>query len=236
MKRSGFLMASASLAAFAPSRASADVVPGGTHAVERRADFDEASFSAAVGKAADVRQLWESVAFHPAILNNVKNALNGLQFGFGYPAERIAMVFAGHGSSSALTYSDYVWRKYAIGRAFKLSDANGSALASNVFLQPATAPDAATDADDPLSQYQDTSIVALQRRGVVFLTCHTAVEEQARTLVTGGFASAGTSATDVAADILTHLIPGAIVVPAMVAAIAVLQARYGYSYISIAFA
>ena len=68
------------------------------------------------------------------------------------------------------------------------------------------------------------------------LTCHTAVEEQARAIVKGGFAPSGMSATDVADDILTNLIPGTHVVPAMIAAIAELQQRYHYSYVTLAFA
>ena len=79
--------------------------------------------------------------------------------------------------------------------------------------------------------YQDVSIETLQRRGLIVLTCHTAVEEQARALVNKGFAP-GMTPSDVADDILTHLIPGAVVVPSMVATIAVLQARYHYTYIS----
>jgi len=43
-------------------------------------------------------------------------------------------------------------------------------------------------------------------------------------------------ATDVASDILTHLIPGTHVVPAMVAAVATLQQRYHYSYITLTLA
>jgi hypothetical protein len=37
---------------------------------------------------------------------------------------------------------------------------------------------------------------------------------------------------DIAAGILLHLIPGAIVVPSMVAALAVLQYRYRYAYLT----
>jgi intracellular sulfur oxidation DsrE/DsrF family protein len=40
------------------------------------------------------------------------------------------------------------------------------------------------------------------------------------------------TAGDVAGDILTHLIPGALVVPSMVATIAVLQNKYGYAYLT----
>jgi hypothetical protein len=73
------------------------------------------------------------------------------------------------------------------------------------------------------------------KRGVLFLTCHTAVEEQARGLVKAGNAPSGMTASQVADDILTHLIPGAHVVPSMVATIAVLQQRFHYGYMTIDF-
>ena len=49
----------------------------------------------------------------------VEQFLNGLQFGFGHAADRIAMVLAGHGPSAAYGYSDYIWQKYRIGEFFK---------------------------------------------------------------------------------------------------------------------
>ncbi len=72
----------------------------------------------------------------------------------------------------------------------------------------------------------------LQRRGLIVLTCHTAVEEQARALVRDGYAPSAMTAQDVANDILTHLIAGAVVVPSMVATIAVLQSTYRYTYLT----
>ena len=82
MNRGSFIASSASLAALAgaPAAAVAQSVPGGTHLVERKADFDEAAFSRLVGKPADVRIVIESIAFHPQAFSNIKNALNGLQF------------------------------------------------------------------------------------------------------------------------------------------------------------
>lgn len=229
MNRASFL-SSATIAAAATG------VPGGSNFVERRANFDASAFARAVGKPAEIRQVWETVAFHPAIFNNIKNGLNGLHFGFGYPAERIAMVLAPHGPSSAYTYSDEVWQRYRIGAAFNLKDAAGKAIESNLFLRPSSAFESSNDPDDPQGIFQDTSIATLQSRGVVVLTCHTAVEEQARAIVKNGFAPAGMDASAVADDILTHLIPGAIVVPAMIAAIAELQQRYHYSYLTLTFA
>jgi len=236
MNRASFLSSASAVAVAASSADAAAAVPGGSNFVERRANFDAASFVRAVNKPADIRQVWEAVAFHPPLFINMKNGLNGLRFGFGYPADRITMVFAPHGPSSAFTYSDYVWQKYRIGEFFGLKDSSGKIIESNIYLRPASAFESVSDPDDAQSVFQDTAIATLQSRGVVFLTCHTAVEEQARAIVKGGFAPAGMSASDVADDILTHLIPGAHVVPAMVAAIAELQQRYHYSYITLTFA
>lgn len=238
MNRGSFIASSASLAALAgaPAAAVAQSVPGGTHLVERKADFDEAAFSRLVGKPADVRIVIESIAFHPQAFSNIKNALNGLQFGYGYSPSRVSIAFAPHGASSSFTYSDYVWNKYKIGEFFKLKDDKGDPIVSNTYLTPAKPPASSTDPDDPAGMYQDTSIETLQKRGVIFLTCHTAVEEQARGLLKAGNAPSGMTATDVANDILTHLIPGTHVVPSMMSTIMVLQQRYHYGFQALTFA
>jgi hypothetical protein len=236
MKRSSFLAASATIAAATGAvPALAQGVPGGTHFVERKADFDRAAFDAAVGRPAQIRQLWEAVAFKPGVWGNVKNAMNGLQFGFGFPAGSFAMAWCGHGPSAAYAYSDDVWKKYQIGTLFALKNDAGDPIASNVYFARQNAPDPNSNPDDSKSLYQDTSIQALQSRGLVVLACHTAVEEQARNIVKKGLAPAGMAAGDVADDMLTHLIPGAIVVPSMVATIAVLQQTYKYTYTTLTF-
>jgi len=234
MNRSAFIAASAAVAAASPAVAqeSAKNVPGGTHFVERKADFDGDAFAKIVGRDAQIRQLYEAVNFKPALLNNVKNSFNGLQFGFGYPADSIAIVLAEHGASSSYAYTDYVWQKYKIGELFEIKDAAGAPVVSNVYLKRRSPADRNADPDDDKGMYQDTSIEALQARGLIVLTCHTAVEEQARTIVKKGLAPAGMTASQVADDILTHLIPGALVVPSMVATIAVLQATYHYTYLT----
>ena len=234
MNRTAFLASSASLLALSPGTAVAQSVPGGTRFVERAADFNRSAFVQAVDHG-DMRMVWEQVAFHPAVFNNIKNAFNGLQFGFGYPAAQVRMAMANHGPSSAYGYTDYVWDKYKLADALKLKNAAGDAVTSNVYLKPVHT-DRGVDPDADTSFFQDTSIETLQSRGLVMLTCHTAVEEQARTFVKGGFAPAGMTAADVANDILTHLIPGAIVVPSMVAAIAVLQQKHAYAFITPTFA
>jgi intracellular sulfur oxidation DsrE/DsrF family protein len=231
MNRSRFLASSATAIATTGTLASAQDVPGGTNLVEQKSNFAGDAFAAAVGRPAAIRQVYEAVAFKPSLLNNVKNSFNGLQFGYGYAPASIAIVLAAHGPSGSYAYSDEIWQRYRIGEFFKLTDAAGAPIVSNVFLPRKASLDDASP-DDDKGMYQDTSIEMLQKRGLIVLTCHTAVEEQARALVKSGFAPAGTGATAVASDILTHLIPGAIVVPSMVATLAVLQAIYHYTYIS----
>lgn len=234
MNRTGFIAASASLVAASTALASAQSVPGGTQLVERKTSFDAAAFDALLGRPADVRQLFEQVKFDPTLLGNIKNSLNGLTFGFGYARDRVALALAGHGPSAAYGYSDYVWKKYKIGRFFKIKDAHGNIIDSNLWLKAKNPVDWNADPDDEKSMYQDTSIETLQKRGVVMLTCHTAVEEQSRKLVSAGHAP-GMSPAAVANDILTHLIPGTHVVPSMVATVAVLQQKYHYSYAALTF-
>jgi intracellular sulfur oxidation DsrE/DsrF family protein len=232
MKRTEFLVASA-LAAASGTIADADAIPGGSNFVERRAQFDMEAFDAVVGRPAKIRQVFEQVAFKPGMWNNVKNSFNGLQFGYGHAADEITIAVAGHGPSSAFVYTDYIWQKYKIGDYFSAKDAQGNTISSNIWLKAKAPFDTSADPDNDTGMYQDTSIETLQKRGVIVLACHTAIEEQAKGLVKAGNAPAGMTPKDVADDILTHLIPGALVNPSMVATVAVLQKVHGYTYVAL---
>ena len=72
---------------------------------------------------------------------------------------------------------------------------------------------------------------ALQSRGAQFLSCHTALEEQVRILIARNKLSQ--SPQDVATEMLSHTMPGVLVVASMVAAIALLQAQGHYTYITV---
>ncbi len=84
---------------------------------------------------------------------------------------------------------------------------------------------------DENSLFQDSSIQALQSRGVQFLCCHTATEEQSRVLIKQY--SLTQRPEEVVKDMLAHTIPGILVVASMVAAIALLQSEGHYSYITV---
>jgi hypothetical protein len=71
----------------------------------------------------------------------------------------------------------------------------------------------------------------LQARGAQFLSCHTALEEQVRVLIS--HRNLSQSPEDVVKDMLSHTLPGVLVVASMVAAIALLQAQGHYTYITV---
>jgi hypothetical protein len=195
-----------------------------------------ADFQKLVNDPARIKQLYDVVQIGDGkFLNNVKNSFNGLRFGFGIPERQIKIAVALHGPANMLNYDDYVWEKYQIGDWLKVNDsATGKPAVKNPFyasrisLKQAPVP---RNPDDQDSIYQDTSMQALQARGAQFLSCHTALEEQVRVLISRNQLSQ--SPDDIAKDMLAHTLPGVLVVASMVAAIALLQAEGHYTYITI---
>jgi hypothetical protein len=200
--------------------------------VESAAHFEPAAFQSLAKKSADVRQLWDVSGYDPHVLGSIKNALNGYQFGFGIKPAGIATALCLHDDGNAFAYGDAVWQKYNLGQALQAKDPTGNAVRTNVFVSTRSPNDPSADPNDPKSMYQDATIEALQRRGTAVLVCHTAAAEQSRDFVQRGIAPPGMSAQAVLADLLAHVIPGSIVVPSMVAAIGLMQSRYGYAYTS----
>ena len=90
---------------------------------------------------------------------------------------------------------------------------------------------ASEDPNDEASSYQDASIQTLQARGVQFLCCHTATEEQSRVLIK--LLSLTQQPEEIVKDLLAHLHPGILVVPAMVSAIALLQGEGHFTYVTV---
>jgi hypothetical protein len=165
-------------------------------------------------------------------LKNAKNSLTGLQFGSGVSADQIQIVCALNGPANMLNYTDYVWQKYRIGEWVKVDDPKTRQPAVRNIFYPSTAgtPMHYTS-EDPSSEdsaYQDSSIQGLQAHGVRFLSCHSSTEEAARSLIKQFSLTA--QPEEIVKDIHAHALPGVIVVPALSAALALLQGdgRYGY--------
>jgi hypothetical protein len=204
--------------------------------VYKKTDWKLAEFERLVKNASRVKQVYdENQIASGKFLNNIKNSLNGLHFGFDIPIDQIKIIGALHGPANMLNFDDYVWRKYRIGEWLNVDDPKtGQPATRNLYFASKAAPEmhySSLDPNDENSQFQDTSIQALRDRGVQFLCCHTATEEQSRALIKQfGLTQ---KPEEIVTDMLAHTVPGVLVVASMVAAIALLQSEGHYSYITV---
>jgi hypothetical protein len=185
---------------------------------------------------ARVKQVFDIIPIAKGgFLNNIKNSLNGLRFGFGIPEEQIKIVAALHGPANMLNYDDFIWSRYRIGAWLNITDqSTGRPAEKNIFYPSQAGPSLRYSSENPDSLdsiYQDTSIQALQYRGVQLLACHTATEEQARALIAHNKLTQ--KPEEIVKEMLAHTLPEVLVVAAMVAAIALLQTDGHYSYITL---
>lgn len=201
--------------------------------VEKAGQWNPAGFRALLAHRALHRAVFDTTKVKDEkALNNVKNAFNGLQFGFSAPPEQIALVVALHGTANLLAFDDAMWRKYHLGELYDVKDPDTGGPALRNILYARKGDPANRDPDDERGYYQDRTVQGLQDRGVVFLSCHTATEEQAQAIAKKLGLAAKPDA--VAEDLLAHLVPKILVVPAMVAAIVLLQQEGRFAYVSIA--
>lgn len=207
---------------------------GEAQLVYRHGDWKAEEFQELVKKPAHVRQVFDVTAINDGkFLNNIKNSLNGLEFGFGIALKQVQIVAALHGAANMINYDDSMWAKYHIGEWLAVNDPEtGHPAVRNVFYPSKIAKAGAKeDPSDEKSSYQDKSVQGLQRRGVKFLTCHTATEEQAKVIV--GRLKLSESPEAVVKDLQAHVVPDVLIVPSMVASIALLQIDGHYSYITV---
>jgi hypothetical protein len=214
---------------------------GAPHASEaqlvwKTSDWKLADFQKLVNDPARIKQVFDIVQIGDGkFLNNIKNSFNGLRFGFGIPERQIKIAAALHGPANLLNYDDYVWEKYQIGEWLKVTDpVTGKPAVRNLFYNNKIGlkqKSSDKNPDDLDSIYQNTSMQALQSRGAMFLSCHTALEEQVRALTSRNQLSQ--SQEDIVKDMLAHTVPGVMLVASMVAAIAILQADGHYTYITV---
>src|SRR5258708_6004582 len=202
--------------------------------VWKTSDWKLAEFQKLVKDPARIKQVYDIVQIADGkFLNNVKNSLNGLRFGFGVPEQQIKVAAALHGPANMLNYDDFIWEKYKIGEWWKVTDrAKENPAVRNPFYMSAITgkPASSNDPNDRNSAFQDTSIETLQSRGVQFISCHTATEEQARALVKHN--NLTQNPEEIVHEMLAHTVPGVLVVASMVSAIALLQAEGHYTYIT----
>jgi intracellular sulfur oxidation DsrE/DsrF family protein len=211
--------------------------PAHAQLVWKGSQWKLAEFHKLVNDPASLKQVYDvSQISAGKFLNSIKNSLNGLCFGFDVPKENVKIVGALHGPANMINYDDFIWNKYQIGEWLNVTDpSTGKPAVRNIYYAAKHPLDAASWGKDPSdrdSVYQDTSVEALRARGVRFLSCHTATEEQARMLVERNKLTQ--SPEEIVTEMLAHIMPGVMVVASMVAAIALLQSEGRYTYITVA--
>ena len=191
-------------------------------------DWHMAEFDKLMKVKAKVKQVFDATSLADGgPLNPMKNSFNGLQFGYGVAPDQIKIIGAFRGQANLMNFDDSMWEKYRLGEYTKQEDSKtGKPATRNIFYSKGEG--TSKDINDPRSVWQDYSIEALASRGLVLLSCHNATMHQAAGLIKRF--SLTQSADEVARDLQAHMIPGAISVPAMVAAIAMLQSGGGYAY------
>jgi len=205
--------------------------PMDAQVIYKHGDWKSADFNSLLKQQASVKQVFDVRAIADGgFLGATKNSLNGLHFGFEIPVDQIKIVVAAHGPANMLNFDDSMWAKYRLGEFLKVNDPQTTKPAvRNPFF--ARKPVTSTDPEDRTSVYQDFSIEALNGRGVKFLSCHNSTRAQVNELVEQY--SLKQPADEIVHELQAHVLPGVLIVPAMVAAITLLQSEGHYTYITI---
>jgi intracellular sulfur oxidation DsrE/DsrF family protein len=139
-----------------------------------------------------------------------KNFLDAYTGPYGMRAEHVNAVIGVHGPGLGIVFSDAIWQKFELGRRWNVND-------------PATGQHSVRNF---LATQNATSVAELQKRGVVFLVCDTALQ------LAGALWAPSVTQTPEAthAEFLANLLAGVIPVPAMVVAINRAQ-EAGFTYV-----
>jgi hypothetical protein len=120
-RRSFASTVTASVAALATLGAAGSDAEG--QLVYTKSDWKLSEFNQLAKNPARLKQVYDVIPIAEGrFLNNIKNLLNGLHFGFGIPDEQIKVVAALHGPANMLNYDDVIWSTYKIGAWLKVTD------------------------------------------------------------------------------------------------------------------
>ncbi len=186
--------------------------------------WDSEAFKALIAYRSGPRQLWHNRKLDGGWLDYMDSAITAEVFSFHHPD--FLAVSATHGTTGLALFDQAAWDKYKIA-----SIAPGKMTGNTFILDKGNGGDPA-DIEKPDGVYggDAVSIPYMMRRGVAFLMCHHAIWEFAEGLHAKGPNPDKLSVEELAADLTGHVLPQAIVVPSLVAAIPELETA-GYVYI-----
>jgi hypothetical protein len=170
------------------------------------------------------KQAWDSTDIAGPWLNLIRNALNGQIWSFKHPD--FLAVSVTHGTANLALYDQATWDKY---RFMKFA---GDKFETNTLIEGRKAETAdPAHFEDPAGAFSsaDNSIPALTRRGVVFMSCHNAIWEQAGALIQADANPDRLSHDALAAELTNHLVPGVVLIPGASATMPELQ-QFGFHF------
>jgi intracellular sulfur oxidation DsrE/DsrF family protein len=170
------------------------------------------------------KQVWDNTVIGSPWLNLMRNSLNSQIWSFKHPDFLVVSVT--HGTAHLALYDQAMWDKYQLTRLV----AEKFKTNTLIIEQKAAAADPA-NYEDPTGAFspEDNSIPALMRRGVVFMSCHNAIWEQAGALIKADVNPDELSHGALAAELTNHLVDGVVLIPGAVGTLPELQ-QVGFHY------
>ncbi len=187
--------------------------------------WDHAALTEVLAYTPKTKQAWDMTEIKGPWLNLMRNALNAQIWSFKHPD--FLVVAECHGTAQVALYDQAMWDKY------QLAKLAGGEFKTNTLLEPLNAESAdPKNYEDPAGVFSpaDNSIPALMRRGVVFMSCHNAIWEQAAGLIKADINPDKLPHEALAAELTNHLVPGVVLTPGAVGTLPELQAA-GFHYI-----
>ena len=158
------------------------------------------------------RQLFHAIDLNDRAMLMASNYLDAYHNEFAAKPAEVNAVIGVHGGALAIGFTDAAWTKYAFGKS-----AN--------FIDPGTKEPAVRNV---FATGGELSVDTLQKRGVVFLVCNTALRLRSRALAK----ERGETYEAVYKDLEASRLPGTILVPALVVAINRAQEK-GITYVRV---
>jgi hypothetical protein len=186
--------------------------------------WDHEALTEVLSYGAAQRQVWDNTDIGGPWLNLMRNALNSQIWSFNHPD--FLAVSVTHGTAQLALFDQVMWDKYQFARLA------GEDFTTNTLIieRKAAAADPA-NYEDPAGAFssEDNSIPALMRRGVVFMSCHNAIWEQAAALIKLDINPDRLSHTVLAAELTNHLVDSAVLIPGAAGTLPELQ-QAGFHY------
>ena len=158
------------------------------------------------------RQFFHAVDLNDRAMLMASNYLDAYEHDFAAKPGEANAVIGVHGPALNIGFTDAAWAKYGFGKSANLTDPiTKEPVIRNIF---------ATDGD--------LAVDTLQKRGVLFLMCNTALRLRSRAIAK----ERGETYESVYKDLEASRLPGTILVPAMVVAINRAQEK-GITYLRV---